>query len=43
MAFVALTEDGTAIEWGYPKYGGNADGKLKEKKVIFFILKIICI
>ena len=40
MAFVALTEDGSAIEWGNPRLGGNAAGKLKDKKVILYYFEI---
>ena len=34
-AFVALTEDGSAIAWGNQQFGGDAGQKLKDKKVIF--------
>ena len=39
-AFVALIEDGSAIEWGDQKYGGNAGQKLNGKKVILYYFEI---
>ena len=39
-AFVAITEDGSAIEWGIPAYGGNAAGRLIGKKVILYYFEI---